>query len=214
MMCSPPSSEQLANLYRNARKDAIGTALMGLGEAVSGVSGFLLANDFVIYDRAVGGPIVCTDGQRIAVSRLRDCPDPVMDHLGLSVGQRSAADGDAAVPSIAALAIRLGILSRMLDMAYVHLKGRMSFGEKTLSHQLVKATFAEVHGAAVRLKEQMRLRAEKSVWAGLREDHCELTAFNGKAEKLMGGHGYLLTGTHSLSHLSMLLFSVYGATEC
>jgi hypothetical protein len=116
--------------------------------------------------------------------------------------------------SLAALAIRLGILSRILDMAYVHLKDRVSFGQKTLSHQLVKATFAEVHGAVVRLTEQMRLRADRSIWVGLREDHCEVTEFNGKAEKLMGGHGYLLTGTHSLSYLSMLLFSIYGATEC
>jgi hypothetical protein len=213
-MCSAPCSEQLANLYRKARKDALGSALIALGESVSGSPGFLLVNDFVIYDRSVGGPIVRSDGGRIAVSRLLDCPDPVMNYLGLCIGQASAVDGDAAVASLAALAIRLGILSRMLDMAYVHLKGRVSFGQKTLSHQLVKATFAEVHGAVVRLKEQMHLRANRSVWVGLREDHCELTTFNGKAEKLMGGHGYLLTGTHSLSYLSMLLFSVYGATEC
>jgi hypothetical protein len=108
----------------------------------------------------------------------------------------------------------LGILSRMLDMAYVHLKDRVSFGQKTLSHQLVKATFAEVHGGVVRLGEQMHLRADKLLSVGLREDHCEVTELGGKAEKLMGGHGYLLTGTHSLSYLSMLLFSVYGATEC
>jgi hypothetical protein len=97
---------------------------------------------------------------------------------------------------------------------YVHLKVRVSFGQKTLSHQLVKATFAEAHGAVVRLNEHLRLRADRSLWVGLLEDHYEVTEFNGKAEKLMVGHGYLLTGTHSLSYLSMLLFSVYGATEC
>jgi hypothetical protein len=213
-MCSPPSAEHLANLYRKARKDALGSALMALGEAVSGVPGFLISNGFVIYDRAAGGPIVCGDGTRIAALQLVDYPDPVMDHLGLCIGQASAGEADKVSASLAVLAIRLGILSRMLDMAYVHLKDRVSFGQKTLSHQLVKATFAEVHGAVVRLNEQMRLRADRSLWVGLREDHCEVTEFNGKAEKLMGGHGYLLTGTHSLSYLSMLLFSVYGATEC
>lgn len=187
---------------------------MALGEAVSGVPGFLISGGFVIYDRAAGGPIVCADGTRIAAGQLIDYPDPVMNHLGLCIGRASAGDVDPVSASLAVLAVRLGILSRMLDMAYVHLKERVSFGQKTLSHQLVKATFAEVHGAVVRLSEKLRLRAEESLWEGLREDHCEVTEFNGKAEKLMGGHGYLLTGTHSLSYLSMLLFSVYGATEC
>jgi hypothetical protein len=213
-MCSHPSSEQLANLYRKARKDVFGSALMALGEAVSGVPGFLISDGFVVYDRAARGPIVCGDGTRIAAAQLVDYPDPVMDHLGLCIGQVSAGEADKVSASLAVLAIRLGVLSRMLDMAYVHLKDRVSFGQKTLSHQLVKATFAEVHGAVVRLNEQTRLRADSSLWVGLREDHCEVTEFNGKAEKLMGGHGYLLTGTHSLSYLSMLLFSVYGATEC
>jgi hypothetical protein len=213
-MRSPPSSESLANLYRKARKDALGSALTALGEVVSGVPGFLISNDFVIYDCAAGGPIVCGDGTRIAAPQLVDYPDPVMDHLGLCIGQAAAGEADNVSASLAVLAIRLGILSRMLDMAYVHLKDRVSFGEKTLSHQLVKATFAEVHGAVVRLNEQLRLRADESLSVGLREDHCEVTEFNGKAEKLMGGHGYLLTGTHSLSYLSMLLFSIYGATAC
>jgi alkylation response protein AidB-like acyl-CoA dehydrogenase len=213
-VCSRPSSEQLATLYGKARRDALGNVLLALGEAVSGVPGFLVANGFVIYDRAARGPFVCGDGTRMAAAQLVDYPDPVMDHLGLGIAQASAGEAGKVCASLAVLAIRLGILSRMLDMAYGHLKDRVSFGQKTLSHQLVKATFAEVHGAVVRLNEQTRLRADESLWMGLREDHCEVTEVNGKAEKLMGGHGYLLTGTHSLSYLSMLLFSVYGAAEC
>jgi len=84
-------------------------------------------------------------------------------------------------------------------MAYVHLGDRVSFGQKTLSHQLVKATFAEAHGAVIRLSEQMHLRADRSLSVGMTDDHYVVSDFNSKAEKLMGGHGYLLTGTHSLS---------------
>jgi alkylation response protein AidB-like acyl-CoA dehydrogenase len=208
------SPRELTTLYEKARKEPLSDALRAMGEAVSGVAGFLVCNRFVIHDRAAIGLVVGADGKAIAPTGLVDYPDPVLDHLGLSVGQTTANDAAGPNVSVAALAIRLGILSRMLDMAYAHLKNRVSFGQKTLSHQLVKAAFADVHGAVVRLNEQMRLRARESIWVGLRDDHCEVTESSGKAEKLMGGHGYLLTGTHSLSYVSTMLFSVYGATEC
>jgi hypothetical protein len=197
-----------------ARKDALGDALVAFGEAVTGAPGFLISNGFVLYQRDRGTPLVGGDGSVIDPSHLVDCPDLVVDHLGLSIGQVSAAEPDTFTASLAILAIRLGIVSRILDMAYVHLKDRVSFGQKTLSHQLVKATFADVHGAVVRLSEQMRLRADQSLSVGLIDDHCVVSDFNSKSEKLMGGHGYLLTGTHSLSYLSMLLFSIYGALQC
>jgi hypothetical protein len=186
---------------------------MTFGEAVSGVPGFLVCNGFVVHDQAPGIPVVSGDGTDINLAQLVVCPDLVINHLGLCIGQVSAVEPDRFTTSLAIFAIRLGILSRILDMAYVHLKERVSFGQKTLSHQLVKATFADVHGAIVRLSEQMRLRADRALSVGLLDDHCVVTEFTNKAEKLMGGHGYLLTGTHSLSYLSMLLFSVYGATQ-
>jgi hypothetical protein len=212
-MCSPPFAEKLVALYRKARNGALCDALTAFGEAVSGVPGFLVCNGFVFHDQAPGIPVVSGDGSVIDLAQLVDCPDVVINHLGLCIGQVSAIEPDRFTTSLAILAIRLGILSRILDMAYVHLKERVSFGQKTLSHQLVKATFAEVHGAVVRLSEQMRLRADRALSVGLLEDHCVVTECNNKAEKLMGGHGYLLTGTHSLSYLSMLLFSVYGAAQ-
>ena len=212
-MCSPLSTEKLGHLYRKARSDALSSALTAFGEAVSGVPGFLVCNGFVIHQRAPGIPVLSGDGTVIDPAQLVDWPDVVINHLGLCIGQVSAVEPDRFTTSLAILAIRLGILSRILDMAYVHLKERVSFGQKTLSHQLVKATFADVHGAVVRLSEQMRLRADRALSVGLLDDHCVVTECNNKAEKLMGGHGYLLTGTHSLSYLSMLLFSVYGATQ-
>jgi hypothetical protein len=186
---------------------------MSFGEVITGAPGFLISNGFVVHQRDGGTPLVSGDGKVIDLACLVDCPDLVVNHLGLRIGQVSAAEPDRFSTSLAILAIRLGILSRILDMAYVHLKGRVSFGQKTLSHQLVKATFADVHGGVVRLSEQMRLRAGRSLAVGLDDDHCVVSNFNNKAEKLMGGHGYLLTGTHSLSYLSMLLFSIYGATQ-
>jgi hypothetical protein len=213
-MCSRLSPGTLTDLYKMARKDALGEVLSSFGEVVTGTPGFLVANGFVIYQGDCGTPIVGGDGTEIDPVRAVDCADLVVNHLGLCIGQVSASEPDRFVTSLAILAIRLGILSRILDMAYVHLKDRVSFGQKTLSHQLVKATFAEVHGAVIRLREQMRLRADRSLFTGVTDDHGVLSTFNNKAEKLMGGHGYLLTGTHPLSYLSMLLFSVYGAAQC
>jgi hypothetical protein len=187
---------------------------MSFGEAVTGAPAFLICDGFVVHQRDCGTPLVGGDGTVIDPANVVDCPDRVVIHLGLSMGQVSAAEPDRFTTSLAILAVRLGILSRILDKAYAHLKDRVSFGQKTLSHQLVKATFAEVHGAVVRLSEQMHVRADRSFAVGLVDDHCVVTDFNNKAEKLMGGHGYLLTGTHSLSYLSMLLFSIYGATQC
>ena len=197
-----------------ARKDDLGETLRSFGEVVTGAPGFVIANGFVIHQRDSRTPFVGGDGTVIDPAHVVDCPDLVINHLGLCIGQVSAAEPDRFATSLAILAIRLGILSRILDMAYVHLKDRVSFGQKTLSHQLVKATFAEVHGAVIRLREQMHLRAVRSLSSGMVDDHCVVSDYSSKAEKLMGGHGYLLTGTHSLSYLSMLLFSIYGATQC
>lgn len=212
-MSEPLSAEQLEHLYRKGRNDALSEALLTFGETVTAVSGFLLCNGFVIHQRISGSPIVCGEGTVVKREQLKHLPDPVVNHLELAIGQGHGAEPDPFRASLAIFAIRLGLLSRILDMAYVHLKDRVSFGQKTLSHQLVKSTFAEVHGAVVRLTEQMYLRADQSLTEGLFDDHGEVTEFNGKAEKLMGGHGYLLTGTHSLSYLSMLLFSIYGAAR-
>jgi hypothetical protein len=213
-MSSPLSSETLIILYRKARNDALCDALSAFGEAVTGVPGFPICNRFVVHPCARAAPIVCGDGAVIEPAQLVDYPDLVVNHLGLRIGLVSALQPDRFKASLAVLAIRLGLLSRILDMAYGHLKDRVSFGQKTLSHQLVKATFAEVHGAVVRLSEEVGLRADRSLSVGLVDDHRLVTEFNSKAERLMGGHGYLLTGTHPLSYLSMVLFSIYGASPC
>ena len=62
VMCSPPFAEKLVTLYRKARSDALGGALMAFGEAVTGVPGFLVCNGFVVHPRAPGIPIVSGDG--------------------------------------------------------------------------------------------------------------------------------------------------------
>src|SRR5262249_23955525 len=159
-------------------KDAFCDALMAFGEAVTGVPGFLICNRFVVHHGTRATPIVCGKGTVIEPARLVDYPDLVVSHLGLRIGRVSAPEPDGFRASLAVLAIRLGMLSRMLDMAYGHLKERLSFGRKTLSHQLVKATFAEVHGAVIRLRGELDLRAHRSLSVGLVDDHCLVTEFN------------------------------------
>jgi hypothetical protein len=211
-MCPPISAANIEKLYREARSHSLHDALASFGEAVTGVRGYLACNGFVVHGSVLGTEIFKGDGTRIQPTRLINCPDLVINHLGLSIARVSALEHYDVSSSLAIFAIRLGLLSRILDMAYAHLKDRVSFGQKTLKHQLVKATFADVHGAVLSLKEQICVRAARSCTVGLIDDHSMVTEFNSKAEKLMGGHGYLLTGTHSLSYLSMVLFSVYGTT--
>src|SRR5690348_16689244 len=117
-MCSPPFTEKLVHLYRKARGDPLDGALMAFGEVVGGIPGFLVCNGFVIHPRAAGVPIVSGDGTAIDLAELIDCPDLVINYLGLCVGRVSASEPDRFTTSLAILAIRLGILSRILDMAY------------------------------------------------------------------------------------------------
>jgi hypothetical protein len=204
-----PGSKTLDNLYQMSRRDALSDSLASFGEAVTGAKGYLVCNGYVIHGQGAQFPIITGDGVDIGVSEVIDCPDLIVNYLGLSIGRISGPQPNQFATSLAMIAVRLGLLSRILDVSYEHLKDRVSFGQKTLKHQLVKATFAEVYGTVASLREQMHLRAEHVSGVGLEGDHVLITEFNCKAEKLMGGHGYLLTGTHSLSYLSMLLFSVY-----
>jgi hypothetical protein len=157
-------------------------------------------------------PIIDGEGRAHAAGEID--PDPVLAHLGLRLvrvpGPAVPAPEDAALH---ALLLRIGLLGRMLDLAHAHLKERVSFGQRTLKHQLVKVVFAEAHGAMQLLKEKCRLRLENARLDDLHADHLELSQAEIQAEKLMGGHGYLIGGTHSIAYLSMLIAALHGGGE-
>jgi hypothetical protein len=140
--------------------------------------------------------------------------DRVLASLGLDLQylegeQAIAADDTSLMFSVAA---RLGLLMRMLDMSWTHLSARRSFGVKTTRHQLIKAEFADVNSQCSLLVLQWEMRIAAQDFQDVEEDHWQITLLTNRAEKLMGGHGYLLGATHTLAYLSMMIYSLHGKT--
>ncbi|WP_107758497.1 VfmB protein [Dickeya sp. Secpp 1600] len=154
------------------------------------------------------------------ISSLPDADQPqrlfdrVLNHLGLDAVRGTDTLTLPASFPILVCAARLGVLARMQTISWQHLSSRNSFGTKTTRHQLIKASFADVAGKAALLLEQQYQRLQEGDLAGLEDDHYQITQLNNEAEKMMGGHGFLLGNTHSLSYFSMMLYSVYGKASC
>nr|WP_316654777.1 hypothetical protein [uncultured Gellertiella sp.] len=194
----------LADLTRKANYDE---ALLALCQAVTGKSGYLANAGYVIRGEA-SGAILAANGQFLAAGEVT--PDAALSHLGLRLESTVGGTPVEGRAITASLMFRLGLLSKMLDLAHAHLEPRISFGQKTLKHQMVKDGFARAYATGLTLREKTVLRLETNSFAGLEQDHQELTRAEMQAEKLMGGHGYLVGGTHAISYLSMLMASMHG----
>lgn len=140
--------------------------------------------------------------------------DRVLASLGLDLrflgGEQTIATDDT--PLIVSVATRLGLLMRMLSVSWTHLSARRSFGVKTTRHQLIKAEFADLSSQCSLLVLQWEMRIAAQDFQDAEEDQWQITQLTNRAEKLMGGHGYLLGATHTLSYLSMMFYSLYGKT--
>ncbi|MFJ4389520.1 hypothetical protein [Pseudomonas soli] len=148
--------------------------------------------------------------QKATVQSLQ--ADRVLASLGLDLQfqggeQVIAVDDTQLVVSVAA---RLGLLMRMLDMSWAHLSSRRSFGVKTTRHQLIKAEFADLSSQCSLLVSQWEIRSAEQDFQDVEEDHWQITLLSNRAEKLMGGHGYLLGAAHTLAYLSMMFYSLHG----
>lgn len=147
------------------------------------------------------------------------CPsvpeDRVLASIGLDLkflgGEQLAVAGDTSMT--ASVAARLGLLTRMLNVSWTHLSERRSFGMKTTRHQLIKADFADLSSQCSLLMLQWEMRIAAQDFQDTEDDHWQITQLTNRAEKLMGGHGYLLGATHTLSYLSMMFYSLYGKTS-
>lgn len=203
----------LSSLTRTARTAPLATALTEFCAVVSGRDGYLAGSGAVL--RAAGSPLSVLTATGDALSEntlISTAGDPVLDGFGLDMVRIT---GDILPPTpdtaLAALELRVGFLGRILDLAHAHLRDRVSFGQKTLSHQLVKAGFADGQAAMDLYAGIARLRREAGIKDGIAADHAALTAATQQAEKLMGGHGYLAGGTHAVGYISMLTHAIYGA---
>ncbi|MFS1904603.1 hypothetical protein BCU43_025615 (plasmid) [Vibrio lentus] len=155
--------------------------------------------------------VVDLNGQAVAESRLTWLePDRLLDWLNLQVATVSDQEVLCLPISTLIASARLGLVARTLDCAHQHLENRKSFGQKTTRHQLIKASFSDIYGDVILLNQQLLLRVENTDHQGLETEHQAITRLSNQAEKLMGGHGFLMGATHTVSHLSMLLYSVFG----
>lgn len=141
--------------------------------------------------------------------------DPVLEAMGLCIASDPLLKHQRLhrffAPAV--IAARLGLLARILSISWQHLSSRTSFGVRTTRHQLIKAEFAEVSNQIDFMLTQWSLRIAQEDYAGTEGDHIQITFLTNRAEKLMGGHGYLLGNSHTLSYLSVMLYSIYGKTD-
>lgn len=196
-------------LIHSGRQAQLGDALSDIGRTLFGRTGAVACQGAAIA--ASDGTILGRTGQPVDQVETCSASDPVLCALGLDLVRiDETVCCDPNVTAIPALMLRIGLLGRILDLAHTHLKGRVSFGKKTLSHQLVKVGFSDAYGTMRLLSESAMQRDHTKNFAGLSDDHAELTKATLAAEKLMGGHGYLLHGTHPIGYLSTLLQAIYG----
>ncbi|WJV65414.1 acyl-CoA dehydrogenase family protein [Pectobacteriaceae bacterium CE70] len=210
MTLSSQHVEQALHCGRTAQPAEI---LSQLTLWITGSQGYLASNGVALYSLQPPLPLLQGDGSAVADTALTTLADDrLLNYLGLAVAQVATSQPGTPQQSLLVAALRLGLAAKILDMSYTHLNQRQSFGQKTTRHQLIKASFSEIYADITQLKFQLILRLEEGDFTGLEQEHDAITQLTNKAEKLMGGHGFLLGNSHTLSHFSMLLYSASGKT--
>ncbi|MFP1869470.1 acyl-CoA dehydrogenase family protein [Lonsdalea quercina] len=188
-------------------------ALSRFTELVTGTPGGLACHGIGLLPVDASSCLYHPDGSAIPLDGCTQLPaDRVLSFMHL---RKVAITGSRPAPhwlSLMTAALRLGVVARMLDISYTHLNQRTSFGQKTTRHPLIKASFASIYGEITQLQGQLSVRLEQADFEDLEQEHLAITQLSGQAEKLMGGHGYLLGNTHTLSHFSMMVYCVFGKT--
>lgn len=201
------------DLMTHTRTLDAASALVALGTFVTGRPCFVAQGGVAL--RGLGDtetPVCCSAGNPVQIETVLSS-DPALAALGVEAVAVSGHDSPADLRAlVGGLVWRAGLMLRMLDAAFSHLSHRESGGQKTLQHQLVKATFTECFA----LSEQIRLEAPH--WLdGKGRSEIEingdrLSVATTKASKLMGGHGYLHGSLNALECLSFCVSSLMAKT--
>jgi len=142
------------------------------------------------------------------VVALEQLYDPVLATFGLAMSKIASRDTDAAHfarVDQTIVALRLGLLAKALDQAFLHLEHREAFGQKLLHHQLIKARFAQSGALITRLLEELRLVSGHNLPCDTTRMQDAISHHFSQCSKLMGGHGYLAGSINSLEYLSNLI---------
>lgn len=199
-------------LFLLARQDDPSAALRALCQYVTGLDGYLVSNTHVLHNAADDSQLVAPFSSAAEIRIHQTSHDDVLSHLGLCFSQVCAICESAPftwTQGVAATAVRLGLLARALDTGLRHLEPRESFGKKALHHQLIKADFSEAHDLITRCCEELALIEAGGGYSYDPGVHNEISTQFTAVSKLMGGHGFLLGGVHTIEHLASLIRAVY-----
>ncbi|QMV15010.1 acyl-CoA dehydrogenase family protein [Vibrio spartinae] len=208
------TAEILDQAYAVGRKATPRELLPQLGFWMTGKNACLVSQGLTMFPAGDSPELVNVQGETIAASHCTRLPqDRILRHLALETATVDAQSQNEEPLSLAVCAIRLGLTTRILDLSFNHLKDRKSFGQKTTRHQLIKASFSDIYGDVSLLKQQLHYRLDSGDLSDPDEEHRQITQLSNQAEKLMGGHGFLLGNSHTISHFSMLLYSLFGKSS-
>ncbi|KZK81525.1 hypothetical protein PsW64_02609 [Pseudovibrio sp. W64] len=207
----PPAA--LRSQYEIARRSTPDIALLAFGELCTGKPAWLANRGHVLHVATSAAPRLSVCRPEVEMKVVETVDDPALAFWSLQLSSVAPIETDAAVLATlqpAVLATRLGLLSSCLDTAFLHLEGRESFGRQLLHQQLIKATFATTHAAIVGLLETITQPSIANHTATCLGMHEAITHHFASAAKLMGGHGFLTGGCHSLEYIAALMLAVHG----
>ncbi|KUI98763.1 acyl-CoA dehydrogenase family protein [Vibrio sp. MEBiC08052] len=208
------TAEILDQAYIGGRKTDLRELLPQLGFWMTGRHACLVSQGLTMFPAGASPELVNVQGETILASHCTHLPqDRILRHLELETATVDAQNQSGEAISFVVCALRLGLVARILDLSFNHLKDRKSFGQKTTRHQLVKASFSDIYGDVSLLKQQLHYRLDSGDLSTPDEEHRQITQLSNHAEKLMGGHGFLLGNSHTISHFSMLLYSLFGKSS-
>ncbi len=191
------------DLLTEVRTRQPGDGLLALGRFAFGQPGYLTQGGLALRKQGDStGAFLNGNGQRLLPTD-KTVTDRALAELGLELvhvnGPATPLNHRAVTGG---LIWRAGVLLRLLDQSFAHLSGRESGGQKTLQHQLVKATFTECFALAEQIRLETPHYLDGVMHLDHQDQHNKLNAATTKAAKLMGGHGYLLGSLNSLETLS------------
>ncbi len=215
MMLHLPAPLSIEGLFSLARRENPSTILRAICLFATSREGYLVTNgysvrgadDFPLIEQAV------VDGS-VHIVDVQD--DIVLASIGLVLVRTQPVLQTAYTRSLVRIAVvtaRLGLLAQALDMAFHHLEHRVSFGQKTMHHQLIKTRFAYANNLIVRLLDEICVTLERNELHQLAQMHPKISEEFAQVSKLMGGHGYLISGINALEYLSSLIASIYALSS-
>jgi len=209
-MCAQLTTDQL---YTEARTRDCAAGLRALGTFINGRPSYFANGEIALIgtgDTSV--PVLNGLGNVVSFEAPKD-QDKALTALGLTLVRIPAAQATSdRRAQVSALIWRAGLLAKLLDTAFAHLSSRESGGQKTLQHQLVKASFTECFTASERVRTELPFFLDETNALDFDAEHKELSRLTTAAAKLMGGHGFLLGSLNSLETLSFVVSNLLAAT--